>query len=264
MEIFQKLKDLLGKGHERSVRARKNILLAVLFKGVGVLIGFAYFPITLAYLSPAKFGIFLTLTSMIDWFGQLDVGIGNGLRNRMGEAIADGDDEKARGYVSTAYFALGSMFSGFTLIFVAVSFFLPWANWLGADPSLNHEIAILAMLMFVAFSINFVSSMVYEIFYALQQVAKIDLFSLTSKAAFLIIIVFLVFFTEESLILFGAAKTFTFAIVPLVVGFIYFRKDFWKYRPSLKLVKRAHFDALFSLGLSVLYHQDLHDHHSSN
>ena len=102
MNIFQKLKSLLGKGHERSVRARKNILLAVLFKGVGVLIGFAYFPITLAYLSPAKFGIFLTLTSVIDWFGQLDVGIGNGLRNRLGEAIADGEDEKARGYVSTA------------------------------------------------------------------------------------------------------------------------------------------------------------------
>ncbi|MFT5166729.1 MAG: O-antigen/teichoic acid export membrane protein [Saprospiraceae bacterium] len=249
MSLFQKLKNLIGKGHERTVKAKKNILLSIIYKGIGILIGFAYFPISLEYLGPAKFGVFLTLTSVIDWFAEFDIGIGNGLRNKMGEAIADGDHKKARAYVSTAYFAVGSIFSGASVVFIGVCFLLPWADLLQADPSWNNEIAIMAMLMFAAFAIDFVSRLVYQIFYALQRTAAISLFSLISKVSFLLLIIFLLYFTEQSLILFGAAKTFTFAAVPLIVGIYYFKNDFKQYRPSFKLAKRSLFKDIFSLGV---------------
>ena len=239
----------MEKGHERTVRAKKNILLAIIFKATGVLIGFAYFPLSLQYLGPVKFGAFLTLVSMINWFEELDIGIGNGLRNRLGEAIADDDDETGRGYVSTAYFILGAIFSGVSIVFVAVCFFIPWADWLQADQGLNQEIMILAMLMFAAFAIRFVASLVFQIFYALQRVAMVDMFSTLGKVAFLIIIFVLIYYTEESLLLFGAAKTFTFAAVPLIVGIYYFNTSFKRFRPSIKLIKRTYFKGLFSLGI---------------
>ena len=238
----------VAKGHERTIKAKKNVLLAVFLKGIGILIGFAYFPISLAYLSPDKFGIFLTLSSVIDWFSQLDVGIGNGLRNKFGEAVADGDDELAQGYVSTAYFIVGSVFSGFTLIFFAASWFLPWAEWLQAEASLNKEIAILAMLMFGAFAIRFVSSLVYQLFYAFQQTGKVEIFGTITKVLFLLLILIISYTTEESLILFGAAKTFTFAFIPMFVGFYYFSGRFKKYRPKIKLARMIHVRSLFSLG----------------
>lgn len=238
----------VAKGHERTIKAKKNVLMAVFLKGIGVLIGFAYFPISLAYLSPEKFGIFLTLTSIIDWFSQLDVGIGNGLRNKFGEAVADGDDELAQGYVSTAYFIVGSVFSGFTLIFFAASWFLPWAEWLQAEANLNQEIAILAMLMFGAFAIRFVSSLVFQLFYAFQQTGKVQAFNTITKVLFLVFIIVIAYTTEESLILFGAAKTFTFAFVPMFVGFFYFSGRFKKYRPKLRLARMDHVRSLFSLG----------------
>lgn len=55
--------------------------------------------------------------------------------------------------------------------------------------------------------------------------------------------------TEESLILFGLGKTFTFAMIPILVGFYYFNKAFRPYRPSWKLASREHFKGLFSLGM---------------
>ncbi|MCB0586239.1 MAG: oligosaccharide flippase family protein [Phaeodactylibacter sp.] len=238
----------VAKGHERTIKAKKNVLLALFLKGIGILIGFAYFPISLSYLSPEKFGIFLTLSSIIDWFSQLDVGIGNGLRNKFGEAVADGDDELAQGYVSTAYFIVGSVFSGFTLIFFAASWFLPWAKWLQAEASLNQEIAILAMLMFAAFAIRFVSSLVFQLFYAFQQTGKVQAFNTVTKVLFLVFILVIAYTTEESLILFGAAKTFTFAFVPLFVGFYYFSGTFKKYRPKLRLARMIHVRSLFGLG----------------
>jgi len=238
----------MEQGHERTIRAKKNILLSMVYKALGILIGFAYIPISITYLGEEKFAIFLVMVSMVDWFAEFDIGIGNGLRNRLGEAIADGNDEEARGYVSTAYFALGSIFSGVSIIAVGASFIIPWAEWLEVDPTLDRQIMILAILLFGAFAINFTASMIYQIFYALQRTAVVNLFGLITKVSFLVLIIFLMYTTEESLILYGAAKTFTFAFIPLAIGVFYFRNEFKKYRPSLKLVKRGYFDNLFSLG----------------
>ncbi len=250
MGFIQRIKAKLEKGHQRTVTARKNILLAVLFRGLGVLIGFAYFPLSIEYLGAAKFGIFLTLTSIMDWFAELDIGIANGLRNRLGESIADGDNEGGRSYVSTAYFAVGSIFSGIAIIFIPVCFLLPWVDWLNIEEAgLQGEVAILAMLIFAAFAINFVSAMIYQIFYALQRTAIVDFYQLITKGAFLLIIILLMFFTEDSLLLFGGAKTLTFAFVPLLVGLFYFRRSFRIWRPSWQYVRRDYFKSLFSLGV---------------
>ncbi|MEO1624193.1 MAG: oligosaccharide flippase family protein, partial [Bacteroidota bacterium] len=40
----------------------------------------------------------------------------------------------------------------------------------------------------------------------------------------------------------------TFALVPLVVGLYYFRNEFRRFRPSLRLANRKYFGTLFSLG----------------
>jgi O-antigen/teichoic acid export membrane protein len=217
-------------------------------KGLGVLIGFAYFPISLAYLGPAKFGIFLTLTSVIDWFSQLDIGIGDGLRNRLGEAKAEGNNELVRGYISTAYFAVGSIFSGIAIVFISACFFIPWSDWLNADDTLNEEITILAVLIFAAFAVNFMASLIYQVFYALQRMAFVELFSFITKLLFLVVILVLPFIAKDSLLLFGVGKAFTFALIPVLVGLYYFNNEFSVFRPSLRHVKRAYFNGLFSLG----------------
>lgn len=250
MDLILKWRRFFEKGHERTVRAKKNVLLSLIFKLAGVIIGFSYFPLSLSYLDTVKFGIFLTMASMIDWFAELDVGIGNGLINRLGEAVADGDDERGRGYVSTAYFFVGSIFSGVTILVAVVSYFLPWSDWLKADPAMNSEIAILAVLMFVAFAIRFVSSLIFQVFYATQQSGMVNLFSLLNKLAFLFVIIYLLYFTTEgSLLNYGIAKTFTFAFIPLIGSIIYFRTTFKRFRPSFRYVKKEYFKDLFSLGL---------------
>lgn len=250
MRIKELWNKVMEKGHERTIKAKKNILLSMIYKALGILIGFAYFPISLSYLGEAKFAIFLIMVSMVDWFAEFDIGIGNGLRNRLGEALADDNEEDAKGYISTAYFALGSIFSGVALIAIGFSFIIPWADWLEADPTLDRQIMILAVMMFGAFAINFISAMIYQIFFALQRTGIVTLFGLIMKASFLALIIILMYTTEESLVLYGAAKTFTFAFIPLAIGLYYFNysKDLKKFKPSLKYVKRHYFDKMFSLG----------------
>ena len=250
MRIKELWNKVMGEGHERTIKAKKNILLSMVYKALGIVIGFAYYPISLSYLGTEKFAIFLVMVSMVDMFAEFDIGIGNGLRNKLGEALADDNEEEAKGFISTAYFALGSVFSGVSLIAIGFSFIIPWAEWLEVDPTLDRQIMILAVMMFGAFAINFIGAMIHQIFYALQQTGIVNLFGLIMKASFLLLIIILMYTTEESLILYGAAKTFTFAFIPLAIAlyYFYFSENLKKFKPSLKYVKRHYFDKMFSLG----------------
>ncbi len=63
-------------------------------------------PITIDYLNAENYGIWMAMTSILYWFAFFDVGLGNGMRNYLAEALSLGDYEKARSYFSTAYFCI--------------------------------------------------------------------------------------------------------------------------------------------------------------
>ncbi|OWW27016.1 hypothetical protein B4Q04_04885 [Zobellia sp. OII3] len=249
MKLFEKVKALVGKeGKGRSAKAKKNIFFTILIKGLGILIGFLYFPLSLDYLGAVKFGIYLTLLSVIDWFLNFDIGIGLGLRNKFGEAVAKNDDEKAVAYVSTAYFALAMIIVFVVAVLLIINFAFPWTDWLSVESSLVSEVKLLGAVIIVAFGIRFIAGNVYEIFYALQKMAYVEYFTFLTKFSFLVLILILPYIQSDSLFLFGSAKALTFALVPLGVGIFYFRRKFLKYRPSFKHAKREYFKDIFSLG----------------
>ena len=238
----------MTNGDARSVRAKKNVLLTIVIKGLGILIGFIYFPLSLDYLGTVKFGIFLTLLSIVDWFLNFDIGIGLGLRNKFGEAVALNEEKKAVHYVSSAYFALGAIVCVVTLLLIVLNYLLPWPAWINVGEELVEEVRLLGTVIIIAFGIRFVSANIYEIFYATQKMAYVEFFSFLTKATFLILILIIPFIVADSLLLFGTAKAMTFALVPLGVGLYYFRSKFYKYRPAIKFARWDYFKDLFSLG----------------
>ena len=249
MKLLEKVQGFVGKGNGRTSKAKKNIFLTIIIKGLGILIGFLYFPLSLDYLGAMKFGIYLTLLSTIDWFLNFDIGIGLGLRNKFGEAIARDEEKEAVHYVSTAYFVLGGIVTLLTFVLLALNFILPWTAWLNIAPNMVEEVKMLGAVIIVAFGVRFVTRNVYEIFYALQKMAYVEYFSLLTKASFLVLILLIPYIMSDSLLLFGTAKAMTFALVPLFVGLYFFRRKFSQYRPRLKAVKLDYFKDLFSLGV---------------
>ena len=106
-------------GEERSVKIKKNITALVFLKGISVIIAFLLVPMTLHYLNSVQYGIWLTLSSIVAWMVYFDFGLGNGLRNKLAEALAQSDFELAKSYVSTAYFLITFIIIGFlTILFV--------------------------------------------------------------------------------------------------------------------------------------------------
>lgn len=83
-----KFRNLILRGSERSVKAKKNILYMLLIKGGNILIGLLLVPLTLEYVDSEKYGIWMALSSMVAWISFFDIGISNGLKNRLAEALA--------------------------------------------------------------------------------------------------------------------------------------------------------------------------------
>ena len=129
MNIFKKyISTFFTKGHSRTLLAKKNIAASFVVKGLSVLINLALVPLTINYVNPSQYGIWLTLSSIIAWFSFFDVGFGHGLRNKFAEAKALGEFEKARSYVSTTYAVLFLLFFTVWCIFYVCNFFIDWTK----------------------------------------------------------------------------------------------------------------------------------------
>ena len=107
--LFHQIQAGLGIHSSRTKNITKHVLLSALYKGGHILATFLLVPLTIDFLDTENYGIWLTLSSFIAWFSFFDIGLGNGLRNKFAEAKAKDDLELAKGYVSTAYYTIGSI-----------------------------------------------------------------------------------------------------------------------------------------------------------
>src|SRR6476646_9497261 len=114
-------KSLINRGHDRSVNIKKNIIGLFVIRGCSIAISFILVPLTIRYVNPTQYGIWLTLSSIVAWFSFFDIGFGNGLRNKFAEAIAKGDTELAKIYISTTYAILSIVISCILILFFCIN-----------------------------------------------------------------------------------------------------------------------------------------------
>jgi O-antigen/teichoic acid export membrane protein len=205
-------------------------------KSVSVVINLALVPLTINYLSPTKYGVWLTISSMLGWISFFDIGLGHGLRNKLAEALAKGETDKAKSYVSTAYFSISLLCCLLFAIFVVLNQFINWNSILHVPKEIDENLKAIALILFSMFSIQFILQLINSILLSDQQPARVSLYNMLSNLFVLLAITLLIKFTKESL--FHIA--FVFSIIPVVVlaivNIYYFRNNFKHFSPSLKKI----------------------------
>ncbi len=243
------IKDFFTEGHQRSINAKKNILVMFLIRGCSIAISLFLVPITINYVNPTRYGIWLTLSSVISWFGFFDIGFGNGLRNRFAEAIAKGEHELARIYVSTTYAILGIIIAVVLIIFFCINPFLNWTKILNTPADMAGELSILALIVFVFFCVQFVLKLITTVLTSNQQPAKASFFDFLGSLVSFLIIFILTKTTSGNLIYLGAAFSFTPVFILFVSSIWFYTHDYRKYAPSFKFVRFGYARNLMSLGI---------------
>jgi O-antigen/teichoic acid export membrane protein len=247
--ILEKISSFLNKGSQRTTLVKKNILATFFIKGLSVIISLLYVPLTLNYLNPTRYGIWMTLTSIVAWMGVFDIGLGNGLRNKLTEALAVGDKEKAKKYISTAYAMLSLI-----VILVCMLFFISnqWINWsfvLNTTESFEEELKTLALIVVILFGLKFVLNIISIVFIADQRPAFGSIFEVAGSAVGLLIIWILIITNKTSLVTFGLATMLTPVIVYFGASLFFYKNKYAYIRPSWNSIDLSYAKDLAGLGL---------------
>ncbi len=81
------------RGSTQSALLKRNILASFMLKGVSILISFFIVPLTIDFVNPTQYGIWLTLSSLLAWFSFFDIGLSLGFRNRFAQAKAKANSD---------------------------------------------------------------------------------------------------------------------------------------------------------------------------
>lgn len=247
--MHSKILNIINKGHQRSVKIKRNIVESILIKGGSVMVSLIMVPLTIDYINPSRYGIWLTISSMVAWVSFFDIGLTQGLRNKFAGAKAEGDDDKAQVYVSTAYALLGSAFLVVWLLFLAINPFLNWAKLLGISIEMRAEVSILALIVFTYFCIQFVLRIITTILTANQNPSKVALIDFSGQVLSMLFIFLLTKTSEGSLTRLGLALCISPILVLTVANVFFFRGAYHRYRPRWSKVKLSYSKDLLNLGL---------------
>ncbi len=253
--LFSAFITNFSKGHERSIKAKKNILYSGIIQGISIAISLVMVPLTIHYINPTRYGIWLTISSIVGWFSFFDIGLGNGLRNKFAEAVAKGEHNLARTYVSTTYAILSIIIGVVLIIFFCINPFLDWTKILNTPADMKDELSILALIVFVFFTVRFVLNLITTILTANQEPAKASFFNVLGSIFSLALIYILTKTTEGNLVYLGIALGLTPILVLTASSLWYYKKDYKQYAPSFKNVRFKFAKDLMSLGIKFFFIQ---------
>lgn len=239
-----------SEGALRSIRAKKNIVWSSLLKAISIFISLQIVPLTLDFVSPEIYGIWLTMSSIIAWAAYFDAGFAHGFRNRFAEAISKGDILLGRKYLSTTYASLTVIFVSIIVVFFILNSFLNWSGILNLSPELNEEIRWSFYILGFFFCINFVANTVNVFLLACQMPALSSLLSTMGQVVSLLTIIILTKTVDGSLVYLAIAVAAVPCITLLVCTLIVFStRKYGIYRPSLKLIDFSLVKDILNLGI---------------
>jgi len=144
-----------GRSKERYRRAALTSLAQGGAKGVSILTMLVSIPLTLTYLGPERYGMWMTIGSVIMMLGFTDLGLGLGLLNTISAAHGQDDRQAAVNAVSSGFFMLSAIAILILLSFVITYPFIPWKRVFNVNSPIAVQEAGPAMAAFMAcFAVN--------------------------------------------------------------------------------------------------------------
>jgi len=226
-----------------------------MLRGLAVLINLVYVPALLGYLNADKYGVWLTIISIVSWVQFFDLGVGNGLKIKFAEALALDDHARGKKLVSTAYFYLGAILLSLNLVLLPVVWILDWNAILNTSLIERHELVLVVAIVLSTFITKFLLSLISTILQATQRSAIAEIPLTVSNIISLGLIYIIKMFTSDSLLLVSLAITVPQVLLLLTANLFFFRKLFKPYSPSWKSIDKSEFRSIFNLGARFFFIQ---------
>lgn len=245
----QKFVDRFKGSSERSQEVVKNIIVSVLVKGFTILTSLLIVPMTINYVNPTQYGIWLTLSGIIGWMSFFDLGLGNGFRNRFAEAKANNNLTLAREYVSTTYFAIGSIVTIVLLLFLFINQYIDWSNLLNVEASYQEELQRIAIVVCTFTGLNMIVGIFRTLVEADQKHRISSLIQAGSSLCSLLSIWILTKVSHGSLFNLALYFSSMMCIVTAITSVVMYRHSRYRiFAPSIRYIRPRLIRDILNLG----------------
>jgi O-antigen/teichoic acid export membrane protein len=165
------IRSSADRGRERYRRVGLTAFTSYIARGLTIVMGFVSVPLTIDYLGAERYGVWLTISSLLLWLALTDFGLaGNALVNVLSEAIGKDDREAARHYAASAFWALVAITLGIGIVFMGAFSSIPWrAVFRVSDATSTQELETTCALVLALFVINLPLSLLKSLYNAHQD-----------------------------------------------------------------------------------------------
>ncbi|MBS1502350.1 MAG: oligosaccharide flippase family protein [Bacteroidetes bacterium] len=246
--IRNRIQNFGGAGHERTSKIKKNIAYSFLIKGASVLISYLLVPLTLHYINNLQYGIWITISSLVAWTSTFDIGLGNGLRNKLAHSNALNDNENNVKYVSTTYAMLFIIGASIFLVFLIAGSFFNWNQLLNIPREITYSIWPVIVITMGTFCIQFVLQPVNSILTATHDPFKSSLILLFCQCLTLVTVFILTKTTQGSLMILVIAATGAPVLVFLIANIYLFGTSLKSLKPRFSAIDFSSAKSLLNVG----------------
>lgn len=231
----------------RNRNLKTQIYLSIILRGTSIILSFYVVRMTLGYLGKDFYGIWIVLLSIVSWISLFDIGIANGLRNKLTIALANNDILDARKNISTAYVAV--TFVG-VLVFIGsavCTFLLDWASIFNSKLLSQENYRTLLLIFFFAIAISFVLSLINAVLNSFQKTAYTNWTNILTNGIFIALLLIWKNYFNGSIIKMMGAYGMATITGNLAVSILFFAKHI-DVIPRLEYFSKDKIREILSLG----------------
>lgn len=237
----------------------KNILATFSIKGIALVVSFLSLPAYISYLdNQMVLGVWFTLLSIFTWLLTFDFGIGNGLRNKLVDALVEENNVEVKRKISSAYFIIGIITLLFTFIGIIVFRYMNFNSIFNISTSVisNDLLKTVVVITFISICLQFFLRTINFILYSLQMAAINSLTALITSISQYLFILFVPYFSLEENLLILSVSSLIFINLPLLLVSIYvFSTKIKGCKPNYKFVNKKDILEIGSLGGIFFWNQ---------
>ncbi len=219
-----------ARAAERHRRLLWSAIASALAKFISVATGLVSVPLTLHFLGAERYGMWMTMTSLVAMLAFADLGMGNGLLNAVASANGRDDVPQIRRYISSAAVVFAVIAVVLLVFFAAVYPLVNWGGLFNVNTALASREAGPAVAIFLScFALSIPVGIVQRVQMALQMGYMSSLWQCAASVAGLLGVIWAIQ-VEASLPVLVAA----FMGLPLVVGVVNAIHFFGQVKPAIR------------------------------
>lgn len=255
--MIERLKSILSNENNKQISI--NILMTFLIKGLSMIISFLSLPIYIRFFNDdSVLGLWYTILSVLIWFLTFDLGLGNGLRNKLVVSFSKNDMKDAKELVSSTYVSVSKIALIFVAIFIPTIFIINWNQVFKVEESLVslNALKITLTIVFITIVSQFILRIINFILYAYQKSAVNNFLALITSVFQVIIVIFIPSKTNDINLVNLSIIYLASIVLPLLIAtIIFFLKSGKEIKPKLKYNNNKKSKEIVSLGSKIFINQ---------